>query len=65
VRNNNNNIIVLTRLLRCQIAFLCAMTDVTSLVNDVLKGREAPRVGHCSYSLEQINGFLQDAYTIV
>lgn len=41
------------------------MTDVSSLVNHVLKGREAPRIGHYSYSFEQINGFLQDAYTIV
>ena len=42
-----------------------SMTDVTTSVNELLKGYNAGFIRHRNYSLEHISAFLKEAYQIV
>lgn len=41
------------------------MTDISPLVNELLKSHDAGIVRRRPYSLQTLNGFLKEAYTIV
>ena len=41
------------------------MTDITPALNEVLKAREVPPVTSVRYSIDQLDEFLKEAYSIV
>ena len=41
------------------------MVDLTPLLNELLKSHDAPPTANPSLSLQKMDGFIQEAYTIV
>ena len=41
------------------------MADLTPLLNELLKGHDAPPTVNPSLSLQKMDGFIREAYTIV
>lgn len=41
------------------------MADRTATLNEVLRSKDAKTIGSCSYSYDQVNDFLKQAYSIV